>query len=142
MAWIVPTEQRLTDLSDHTLSPEKQAEQIMAIYPIVKGQKPDQRHVIPPHSPAARPIKAHETKPAENHIDDNLIDFADTPAPAPVPAPAPAPVPAKPASAEPATKQSEIQSLLAATGKVAPPNEPLIDFTNDLKKDLPPTTQQ
>ncbi|KAL6356432.1 hypothetical protein LRP88_10028 [Fusarium phalaenopsidis] len=120
--------------SDHTLSPDKQAEQIMAIYPIVKGQKPDQRHMIPPHSPSAKPIKTHETKPVENHIDDNLIDFDDTPAPAA------APVPAKPAPAEPVTKQSEIQTLLTSTGK--PADGPLIDFTNDLKKELPSTTRQ
>ncbi|RSL65435.1 hypothetical protein CEP54_004248 [Fusarium duplospermum] len=110
----------------------------MAIYPIVKGQKPDQRHMIPPHSPSAKPIKTHETKPVENHIDDNLIDFDDTPAPAP--APTAAPVPAKPALAEPVTKQSEIQTLLTSTGK--PADGPLIDFTNDLKKELPSTTQQ
>jgi hypothetical protein len=106
----------------------------MAIYPIVKGQKPDQRHMIPPHSPSAKPIKTHETKPVENHIDDNLIDFDDTPAPAA------APVPAKPAPAEPVTKQSEIQTLLTSTGK--PADGPLIDFTNDLKKELPSTTRQ
>ncbi|KAF4971086.1 hypothetical protein FZEAL_9926 [Fusarium zealandicum] len=150
---------------DHSASPEKQAEQIMAIYPIINGQKPSQRNVIPPHSPAANPGKAYETKPIENHIDDNLIDFSDTPAPPPAapvsvpeappapessPAPsqlsaplqpsAPAPPAEKPEPVDPTPRQSEIHAMLSSTGK--PADGPLIDFSNDLKKDLPSTAQQ
>ncbi|KAL2270900.1 hypothetical protein VTJ83DRAFT_271 [Remersonia thermophila] len=45
-------------------TPEKQAAQIMAIYPIIKGQKHSQKNVIPPRSsfchPDARPKVIHE----------------------------------------------------------------------------------
>ncbi|KAM0341750.1 hypothetical protein ACHAPU_009883 [Fusarium lateritium] len=116
---------------DHTVPPEKQAEQIMAIHPIVKGQKPSQRNVIPPHSPSAKPAETAAAAPVENHIDDNLMDFDDTPAPAKTEQPAPA---------EPAPEISEIQNMLSSTGK--PAEGPLLDFTSDLKKDLPPSTQQ
>ncbi|KAF4994178.1 hypothetical protein FGRMN_5952 [Fusarium graminum] len=121
---------------DHTVSPEKQAEQIMAIHPIVNGQKPSQRNTIPPHSPSAKPAQTAAAAPLENHIDDNLIQFDDTPAPAKTVQPAPA----EPARTEPALEDSEIQSMLSSTGK--PAEGPLLDFTNDLKKDLPSSTQQ
>ncbi|KAK2679677.1 hypothetical protein RAB80_004858 [Fusarium oxysporum f. sp. vasinfectum] len=116
---------------DHAATPEKQAEQIMAIYPIVKGQKSNQRNVIPPHSPSAKPAQTASAQPVENHIDDNLINFDEMPPPA---------KPDQTPAAEQATKQSEIQGLLSSTGKKA--DGPLIDFTNDLKKDLPSATQQ
>ncbi|EWY98456.1 hypothetical protein FOYG_02940 [Fusarium oxysporum NRRL 32931] len=116
---------------DHAATPEKQAEQIMAIYPIVKGQKSNQRNVIPPHSPSAKPAQTASAQPVENHIDDNLINFDEMPPPA---------KPDQTPAAEQAAKQSEIQGLLSSTGKKA--DGLLIDFTNDLKKDLPSATQQ
>jgi hypothetical protein len=127
----------LTEFRDHTAPPEKQAEQIMAIYPVVKGQKPSQQNVIPPHSPSAKPAETATVQPVENHIDDNLINFDDTPAPANPEQPA---KPEQPAPVKEAPKESEIQGLLSSTGKQA--NGPLLDFTNDLKKDLPSSTQQ
>ncbi|KAM0252043.1 hypothetical protein ACHAP5_001368 [Fusarium lateritium] len=122
---------------DHAAPPEKQAEQIMAIYSIVKGQKSSQQNVIPPHSPSAKPAETATVQPVENHIDENLINFDDTPAPAQPEQPA---KPEQSAPVEEAPKESEIQVLLSSTGK--PANGPLLDFTNDLKKDLPPSTQQ
>ncbi|CAJ0553555.1 Ff.00g120670.m01.CDS01 [Fusarium sp. VM40] len=122
---------------DHAAPPKKQAEQIMAIYPVVKGQKPSQQNVIPPHSPSAKPAETAIAQPVENHIDDNLIDFDDTPAPAKPEQPAKL---EQPAPVEEVPKESEIQNLLSSTGKQA--NGPLLDFTKDLKKDLPSSTQQ
>ncbi|WZH44475.1 Putative oxysterol-binding protein [Fusarium acuminatum] len=121
---------------DHAAPPNKQADQIMAIYPVVKGQKPSQQNVIPPHSPSAKPAETATAQPVENHIDDNLIDFGDTPAPAKPEQPA---KPQQPALVEEVPKESEIKNLLSSTGKQA--NGPLLDFTNDLKKDLPSTQQ-
>ena len=105
----------------------------MAIYPIINGQKFSQQNVIPPHSP---PAQAHAqaatpAQPVENHIDDNLINFDDTPAPIKT---------ENPPATEQTPKDSEIQGMLSSTGK--PANGPLLDFTADMKKDLPPTTQQ
>jgi hypothetical protein len=126
----------LTKFRDHAAPPNKQADQIMAIYPVVKGQKPSQQNVIPPHSPSAKPAETATAQPVENHIDDNLIDFGDTPAPAKPEQPA---KPQQPALVEEVPKESEIKNLLSSTGKQA--NGPLLDFTNDLKKDLPSTQQ-
>jgi hypothetical protein len=103
----------------------------MAIYPIIKGQKSNQQNVIPPHSPSAKSAQAAVAQPVQNNIEDNLINFDDTPAP--VKTEQPAPVQETP-------KESEIQGMLNSTGK--PANGPLLGFTNDMKKDLPPTTQQ
>ncbi|KAF5662813.1 putative oxysterol-binding protein [Fusarium heterosporum] len=95
-----------------------------------------QRNIIPPHSPSAKPAQTAAAAPLENHIDDNLINFDDTPAPAKTEQPAPV----EPARTEPAPEDSEIRNMLSSTGK--PAEGPLLDFTNDLKKDLPSSTQQ
>lgn len=102
-------------------TPAKQAEQILAIYPILQGQSTHHPVIPPQHT-------RHNT--AENPGKDNggdLIDFGQNEEPSP----------AKP---EPPTKiekhpSSEITNLLESTGQKA--NGPLIDFTGDLKKDLP-----
>lgn len=114
---------------DHSVSPEQQADQVMAIYPIVKGQRLDQRHQIPPHSPSTEAnkqlghiddtteAKSKDSQPKEN-AQDSLINFGD----------------------EPTKSQTEITNILNTTGK--PAEGPLIDFTDDLKKDLPSDTKQ
>lgn len=128
----------------------------MAIYPVIDGQKLDQRNVIPPHHAKTavhhQPTRTDQPKePKEPQQPNDLIDFgqdevsetkpsaqpAVAPAPIPTAAPAPAPAPAKPSNSTKAP--SEIESLLSSTGK--PAEGPLIDFTNDLKKDLPRQTQ-
>lgn len=108
----------------------------MAIYPVIAGQKPNQRHVIPPHSPSAETSKqlGHLDDETEGHTsqppaEDNLIDFGEVSVQHPV-------VPAVPQL----TPNHEIASLLNSTGK--PAEGPLIDFTDDLKKDLPSDTQR
>ncbi|KAM0252127.1 hypothetical protein ACHAQJ_007867 [Trichoderma viride] len=100
-------------------SPAKQTEQILAIYPIVAGQTLSRRPSIPPQTSSPKstkkPIKEAAEKPKE---EDSLIDFGNDDTPTPV-----------------TKKPDEIESLLAATGK--PAEGPLIDFAQDLKKDLP-----
>jgi hypothetical protein len=120
----------------------------MAIYPVIPGQKPNQRHVIPPHSPTSEANKqlgniADETEVRENRqpaqpAQDNLIDFSEPPAQQPISPPA-APVPAPVHVLEPSPNH-EISNLLNSTGK--PAEGPLIDFTEDLKKDLPSDTRR
>lgn len=136
----------------------------MAIYPVIDGQKLDSRHTIPPHSPSTKPADTHEVK---NHIDDDLINFGNAPVAGPTaskpvqpevstqpteltqqplePVTAtqtPKPVePAQPAKTAEysATSKNDIETLLSSTGK--PAQGPLIDFSKNLKKDLPSTKQ-
>lgn len=51
-------------------TPEKQAAQIMAIYPVVQGQKLDSKHVIPPRGSALGPFHpSREEKEGKDHVD-------------------------------------------------------------------------
>ena len=151
----------LTACRDGT-TPEKQAAQIMAIYPIIKGQKFNQQNVIPPRAS----LEVNELAKEPHSNDGNLIDFGDseptpqppvakqqpplaTEQPAPVeeqPAPVeeqPAPVkeqPQAPVSQPPLDPShrstTEIQEMLSATGSRAK-DGPLFDFHEDMKKGLP-----
>ncbi|KAK0662053.1 hypothetical protein QBC41DRAFT_32477 [Cercophora samala] len=136
---------------------EKQAAQIMAIYPIIPGQKSENRMVIPPRASfsESRPQTAHSN-------DENIINLnSDGPStdsnrePAPVHATT---LPTKISESSISTKASsvsveqgqgekppldsnhgstaEIQTMLAATGG-KPKDGPLIDFHDDMKKTLP-----
>ena len=110
----------------------------MAIYPIVKGQKFEPKNVIPPRAslsdPAARPLTLISK-------DDDLINFSED-QPSTVDKTAETrTLEHKPAGPKPPLDPShestvEIQELLAATGE-RKKEGPLIDFHNDLKKDLP-----
>lgn len=69
-----------------------------------------------PVGPAAeKPVEPAVEEPKEG---DSLIDFGDEETPAPA-----------------AKSPDEIERMLAATGK--PADGPLIDFAQDMKKDLP-----
>ncbi|KAK4191771.1 hypothetical protein QBC35DRAFT_554579 [Podospora australis] len=120
---------------------EKQAAQIMAIYPVIKGQKHEQRIVIPPRASfsESRPQTARSEKSS------NLIDISEEQA-----------VPKERKTSEQSTSSkasehsigekppldpghrstAEIQTMLAATGDRAR-GGPLIDFHDDMKKSLP-----
>lgn len=106
--------------SDTSASPEKQAEQIKAICPIVDGQQATAAHS---HTNLSAPDKsAAGDNPEEakgDIIDIGSSDGAATPS----------------ATNPPAKKPDEIESLLTSTGK--PADGPLIDFAQDMKKDLP-----
>jgi len=113
-------------------TPAEQTEQILSIYPIVTGQKVNDSNRIPPHIPQHKSsvlepthqIDADNTKP-----NDDLIDFGqndDTTAGQ------------SPAAADSSnhSKVGEIQNLLEST-QTPPPGGALIDFHEDIKKDLP-----
>lgn len=101
----------------------------MAIYPIVKGQKWEPKHVIPPRTPSQAPHPG----------DGNLVDVNDAHLPLP---------PSVTEHAEPETPKAkppidpshesttEVQEMLSSTGTRAQ-GGPLIDFHQDLKKGLP-----
>lgn len=115
----------LTTFSDAS-DPKKATQQILAIYPIINGQKMNGLNAIPPRSAESEPALA-ETKPAELQQDD-LIDFGqdDTPVESP----------RSLTGGDPRLESTgEISGLLKATGK--PYEGPLIDFHHDLKKNIP-----
>lgn len=116
---------QLTPHSDTAASPEKQTEQILAIYPIVPSQTSSGATSIPPRASSPKVAKkstnhvVEELKEVEKpKEEDSLIDFGNDDAPTPA-----------------AKSPDEIERMLTATGK--PAEGPLIDFTQDLKKDLP-----
>ncbi|KAH9902312.1 Oxysterol-binding protein [Xylariomycetidae sp. FL2044] len=112
--------------------PNKQAEQIMSVYPIIPGQKPSDYKMMPPGASAGNPGTAG--KPASQDSPNDLIDFGQTDA-----------------AAESAEKKAagrdstgkvdtdDIHALLESTSTRRKPEDgsPLIDFTGDLKRDLP-----
>jgi hypothetical protein len=113
---------QLTPHSDPTAPPEKQTEQILAIYPIVAGQTLNKGPAIPPPASSSKvtqgPAQPAEPVAEKPKGEDSLIDFGNDEAPAPA-----------------AKSPDEIERMLAATGK--PAEGPLIDFAQDMKKDLP-----
>lgn len=92
--------------------------------------------MIPPHTEHA----TSASKPATKETSNDLIDFGPSEEPAPAVAPVPAENPAVAAAAQNHAGKSstEIRQLLSSTGQKAPEG-PLIDFTTDMKHDLPKT---
>lgn len=117
----------LTHPSDHTLPADKQAEQIMSIYPIVDGQKAEEDAPAP--RAAAPNVEEGEQPPPVKEQQNDLIDFGASDEPAKsIPA-------AEKKATETEHEPSEIEKMLNSTSK--PAQGPLLDFTSDLKKDLP-----
>ncbi|KAK4156864.1 Oxysterol-binding protein-like protein OBPalpha [Chaetomidium leptoderma] len=112
-------------------TPEQQAAQIMAIYPVAKGQKFRQENVIPPRASLSGP----DARPKDTHSGEgDLIDFGSD-------GPSEKLQPPKEEQDPPPLDRShgstaEIQEMLSATGNRAEQG-PLIDFHGDMKKDLP-----
>lgn len=117
LEWIINAQ---LDPSD----PKKLTEQILAIYPIIPGQKSKAAHAIPPRQ------TTHEAVPPQPKNDD-LIDFGQDDGPADTQRP-----PMPPSGGDPKVESTgEISELLKATGK--PSEGPLIDLHDDLKNSLP-----
>ncbi|GAB1310086.1 Oxysterol-binding protein OBPa [Madurella fahalii] len=119
-------------------TPERQAAQIMAIYPIVKGQKFSQKNMIPPRGSISEPsARSKETHPNEG----DLIDFGEDKTPYETPLPSEQSRSEKPPLDQSHKSTSEIQTMLDSTGGRAKEG-PLIDFYHELKKDLPVETKR
>ncbi|KAK3394446.1 hypothetical protein B0H63DRAFT_460927 [Podospora didyma] len=113
-------------------TPEKQAEQIMAIYPIIAGQKWDRKIVIPPRGSMSRPGSSRQTvAPSAASGSADLIDFGG-----PSESSTSLSSEDKPPLDSSHKSTAEIQTLLSATGSTANQG-PLIDFHQDLKQTLP-----
>lgn len=113
---------RLTLSSSDPSDVKKQTEQILAIYPILSGQKATAANPIPPRQTES--AEAAAPAPKES-LQNDLIDFGQSDAPS---------EPPKPVAPE-LESTGEISSLLKSTGKST--EGPLIDFHHDLKKSVP-----
>lgn len=122
-------------------SPEKQSEQILAIYPILKGQKPLTKNIIPPRGCVSGSSIQEPHDPPPKDKGDDLIDFGqDDEAPPPAqrqPESKPQPEPEERPAIDPKHKSTAgIQSMLSDTGSTKSGGS-LIDFHDDMKKNLP-----
>ena len=120
----------------------------MAIYPIIDGQKLPQRTMIPPHVSADKPSTAGQP----TSEDATSAAAAKSPSDGPTSAvptgaagqngTAAAAVPAEELAVAAKAENSDskqsgtIQHMLEGTGQQKPEG-PLIDFTTDMKKELP-----
>ncbi|KAK1985347.1 oxysterol-binding protein [Colletotrichum cereale] len=143
LEWII-------DAKIDSTTPEGQTEQILAIYPILPGQKASATTADPLH----RPSTAEATAPAsqdpaakapvvqQQDGGNELIDFGDTPATASAAATSSVLI-AEPSTGAPSVAQEQrsgskdIESMLNKTGS-KPAGGPLMDFTADLKRNVPP----
>lgn len=132
------TSKVLTQRSDTSKPADKQADQVMAIFPVIHGQKPDPEDA-PKHERASEPSTSQDApEGATSTTQDSggdLIDFGQEDQPAATEPAAAKPAASKPVDAEPAKTADEIEKMLSSTGK--PAEGPLIDFAQDLKKGLP-----
>ncbi|KAL3424870.1 oxysterol binding protein [Phlyctema vagabunda] len=131
-------------------TPQQQAEQILAVTPILPGQKATKVAGIPsythrePQPEATTAATQVQPPPAE----DNLIDFGDStpaaPAAQPVTTTSPPPAPHFPPDLQAAqtqnggAEQKNLEQLLQSTSNERGKKDSLIDFHDDLKRDLPP----
>ena len=137
----------LTNNSSDATDPQKQSEQILAVTPILKGQKPNQKNPIPLHRSESRtePASMHKKTPVQEQAlatEGDLIDFGQNDPPAQPPTQQlQIPADLKPAQIENnGQRQKDLESTLRSTSTSPPPHGrqgTLIDFHNDLKKDLP-----
>lgn len=111
------------NLASDASDPKTLTEQILAIYPILPGQKSGAAQLPPrQHTDEAPPLQ-----PRNN----DLIDFGQDSTPADLPRPS-----MPPSGGDPKVESTgEISGLLKATG--TPAEGPLIDFHDDLKNKLP-----
>lgn len=92
-------------------------EQILAVTPILPGQKTTEKNEIPPRA-SSEPQR--EAAPAQQQAGHNdLIDLGQGQAPAQQIAP------------------NDVEAQLASTATSNAQNSSLLDFQNDLEKDLP-----
>lgn len=116
---------------DSTAPPERQVEQILAIYPIVDSQKLGQNTAIPPRKPPSQPAASPPTTTAPSGgkaAEGDLIDFGGSDDVA-------APPPQEPATQCP----DSVERALASTSKA--PEGPLINFAHEMKAGLPSPQQ-
>ncbi|KAI9743092.1 MAG: hypothetical protein M1818_003387 [Claussenomyces sp. TS43310] len=104
-------------------TPEKQIQQILAVTPILRGQKSNQKNAIPPHSSSVHTQQAAPPPPPpppQSADQGDLIDFSEPAAPQ-----------------QYTTSQRELETQLASTSTSDAQRGSLLDFHDDLKRDVP-----
>lgn len=133
-------------------TPEKQVEQILAVCPILRGQKNNERNPIPPPHRQSSTFSVtldHSTSHSKAQPlteENDLIDFGQDGA---VQAPSKySPVEHAPADLRAAQtenggqQQAELERKLRNTSSIKDDGGPLIDFHDDLKQNLPGNNQK
>jgi len=119
-------------------TPQKQTEQILAVTPILRGQKPTEKNPIPP--PHTRSESYRSTHAPVKHqapslaAQSDLIDFGHNEN-----QPTQQTIPADLHAAQTQNngqQQKELETTLKSTSSPQPQG-PLIDFHDDIKKNLP-----
>jgi len=136
----IDTAKLVTDYFSDGSTPEKQTQQILALTPILRGQKSTEKNAIPPHHRTASydgtAAAQSQTQPPEVHPtgkENDLIDFGQDNSTTAAPQ---LNVPATTVQTVNGTQQPvDIESALKSTGTTQQGS--LIDFHNDLKADLP-----
>jgi oxysterol-binding protein-related protein 8 len=138
----------LTGFRSDGSTPAKQTEQILAITPILKGQKPNQRNRIPRRSESYRSTYNETTstndqsKPKQQPlpIEGDLIDFGQNDEPQTQKPHYTSVMPSDLLLAQTQNngqQQKDLEKTLRATSKSPPQKGTLIDFHEDMNKDLP-----
>lgn len=129
----------LTFFSDGD-TPEKQVEQILAVTPILRGQKSNEKHVIPSYQSQQQSQPQQQPKKATA----DLIDFGQD-EPSPTVTETRPEMPHQPSDPQAAQSknggqsQKDMEQMLASTSIVqgGQGQGPLVDFHNDIHNSLP-----
>jgi hypothetical protein len=127
----------LTECSDAS-TPGKQTEQILAVTPILRGQKATEKNPIPPprtrsESYTSTKVLAKQPDPHPADEQGDLIDFGQNENHSP----------GTSADLQPAQMhnnghpQQDLEATLRSTSQPPRTDSPLIDFHEDVKKSLP-----
>jgi len=134
--------------SDGT-TPQKQAEQILAVTPILRGQKSNEKNPIPPPHTRSESYTSNHAAPASENQQpqpsqgNDLIDFGQSDGTPSTNAATPIPAYQAPTDLQAAQtvnggqQQKDLENALRSTSKERTNGGALIDFSDDLKRDLP-----
>jgi hypothetical protein len=128
------------DVSSDGSTPKRQTAQILAVTPILRGQSSTEKNPIPPphtrsESSTIIPKAAASHPPPQQPpaAENGLIDFGQNDGPAP----SHIPVDLHASQTNNGQQQRDLEQTLRATSRERNQGGSLIDFHDDLKRDLP-----
>jgi len=132
-------------------TPEEQTKQILAVAPILPGQKSSEKNPIPPHTHSILPTSQPAQETVLESTENDLIDFGKDDSPASAASAAPPAIPSHfPSDLKAAQlqnngqQQRELEKTLRSTSTSPPPENQssILDFHNDLQTNLPSSTMK